>query len=487
VSYDAPPARRSGAAVTFALLAVSTGSFAMLQSLISPVLPTIQHALHTSQAGVSWVLIAWLLSASVATPIIGRVGDMIGKEKTLLVVLGAIAAGSLVSALAPDIGVMIAGRVIQGLGGAVFPVSFGIIRDEFGRRRVPSAIGALSSVIAVGGGIGIVLAGPVSAGLGWRWLFWIPLILVAVTGVLCHLFVPPSPVRSGGRINWAASALLAGWLVALLLPLSEAQVWGWASPATIVMFAVAAVLFSVWVTAESRSANPVIDMRMMRQGAVWTTNLVALLFGASMFSVYTFLPQFMETPRAAGYGFGSTVTVAGVIMLPMLVTMAIGGMLSGPVHHVVGFKAQLGWGSAFLGAGSLGFALLNAAAWQVAIGGAVFGLGLGLAYSAMTSVIVQAVPPAQTGVATGMNANIRFIGGAIGTAVVTALVTGTARPDGLPTAGGYAAAFIALAVFAGVAVAVSLLIPGAPGSADHHASPAHHSVPAAPRKAVSPS
>jgi len=486
VSDDAPAARRPSAAVTFALLAVSTGSFAMLQSLISPVLPTVQHALHTSQAGVSWVLIAWLLSASVATPIIGRVGDMIGKEKTLLVVLGAIAAGSLVAALAPDIGVMIAGRVIQGLGGAVFPVSFGIIRDEFDRRRVPSAIGALSSVIAVGGGIGIVLAGPVSAGLGWRWLFWIPLILVAVTGVLCHLFVPPSPVRSGGRINWAASALLAVWLVALLLPLSEAQVWGWASPATIVTFAVAAVVFSVWVTAESRSANPVIDMRMMRQGAVWTTNLVALLFGASMFSVYTFLPQFMETPRAAGYGFGSTVTMAGVIMLPMLVTMAIGGMVSGPVRHVVGFKAQLGWGSAFLGAGSLGFAFLNAAAWQVAIGGAVFGLGLGLAYSAMTSVIVQAVPPAQTGVATGMNANIRFIGGAIGTAVVTALVTGTARPDGLPTAGGYTAAFIALAVFAGVAVAVSLLIPGAPGSADHHPSPAHHSVPAA-RKAVSPS
>ncbi|HWN61210.1 MAG TPA: MFS transporter, partial [Streptosporangiaceae bacterium] len=306
---DAPAARRSSAAVTFALLAVSTGSFAMLQSLISPVLPTIQHALHTSQAGVSWVLIAWLLSASVATPIIGRVGDMIGKEKTLLVVLGAIAAGSLVSALAPGIGVMIAGRVIQGLGGAVFPVSFGIIRDEFDRRRVPSAIGALSSVIAVGGGIGIVLAGPVSAGLGWRWLFWIPLILVAVTGVLCHLFMPPSPVRSGGRINWAASALLAAWLVALLLPVSEGQAWGWGSPATLVMLAAAAAAFIAWVAVESRSANPVIDMRMMRQTAVWTTNLVALLFGAAMFSVLTFLPQFIEAPRAAGYGFGSSVTI----------------------------------------------------------------------------------------------------------------------------------------------------------------------------------
>lgn len=453
--------RRSGTTFIFALLSVSSGSFAMLQSLISPVLPTVQHALHTTQAGVSWVLIAWLLSASVATPILGRIADMIGKEKTLLVILGAIAAGSLVAALAPNIGVMVAGRVIQGLGGAVYPVSFGIIRDEFEPRRVPSAVGAMSSVIAVGGGIGTVLAGPITAGLGWRWLFWIPLIVVIITGTACRLFVPESPVRSGGRINWAASALLTAWLVALLLPVSEGQAWGWASPATLILLAAAAVTFAAWVTIESRSANPVIDMRMMRQAAVWTTNLVALLFGAAMFSVLTFLPQFIETPRTAGYGFGSSVTIAGLIILPMLATMAAGGMISGPIHHIVGFKAQLAWGSAFLGAGSLGFAFWNDAAWQVAVGGAVFGLGLGLAYSAMTSVIVQAVTAAQTGIATGMNTNIRNIGGAIGTAVVTAFVTGTTGSDGLPASGGYTAGFTVLAAVAGGAVILSLLIPSA--------------------------
>jgi predicted MFS family arabinose efflux permease len=245
---------------------------------------------------------------------------------------------------------------------------------------------------------------------------------VVIVGVACHFLVPESPVRSGGRVNWAASALLATWLVALLLPVSEGQAWGWGSPATLVPLAVAAIAFAAWVVVESHSSSPVIDMRMMRKTAVWTTNLVALLFGAAMFSVLTFLPQFIETPRAAGYGFGSSVTMAGVII----------------------FKAQLGWGSAFLGAGSLGFAFWNAAAWQVAIGGAVFGFGLGLAYSAMTSVIVQSVPPAQTGVAAGMNTNIRNIGGAIGTAVVTA----TARPDGLPTASGYAAGFTVLAAIA---------------------------------------
>jgi MFS family permease len=454
--------RRPTPAAIFALVSVSAGSFAMLQSLISPVLPTVQASLHTTQAGVSWVLIAWLLSASVATPILGRISDMIGKDRTLLVVLGAIAVGSLVSALAPNIGLMVAGRVIQGLGGAVYPVAFGIIRDEFEARRVPSAIGAMSSVIAVGGGIGTVLAGPITAGLGWRWLFWIPLIVVIVVGVLSLLLMPRSPVRSGGRINWAASTLLAIWLIALLLAVSEGQAWGWGSFPTIGLFVVAAIALTAWIIAESRSSNPVIDMGMMRQRAVWTTNLVALLFGASMFSVLTFLPQFIETPRAAGYGFGSSVTVAGLIILPMLVTMAIGGMISGPIHRRVGFKAQLAWGSGFLGAGSLGFAFWNAAPWQVALGAAVFGLGLGLAYSAMTSVIVQSVAKARTGVATGMNTNIRNIGGAIGTAVVTAIVTTEPGRAGFPAASGYEAGFALLALTAAVAVILALLVPAAP-------------------------
>jgi MFS family permease len=430
----------------------------MLQSLISPVLPTIQHDLGTTQAGVSWILIAWLLSASVATPLIGRVGDMIGKERSLLIVLGAIAVGSLVAGFAPNLAVIVIGRVIQGVGGAVYPVGFGIIRDEFDRRRVPSAIGAMSSVIAVGGGVGTVLAGPISDSLGWRWLFFLPLIVTLIIGVLSWRFVPASPVRSGGRINAMAAVALAVWLVALL-PVSVGQTWGWVSPITITLFAVAALAFVAWVTVEVRSKDPVIDMSMMRRPAVLMTNLVALFFGAAMFAILTFLPQFIQTPSSAGYGFGASVTVAGLLIVPMLVTMAIGGFVSGPIHHVVGFRAQLALGSAFLGLGCLGFAAWNDAQWQIAVGAAVFGLGLGIAYAAMTSVIVYAVPAAKTGVATGMNTNIRNIGGAIGTAVVTAVVTGSAGANGLPSPSGYTLGFSILAVVAAVALVLSIFTP----------------------------
>jgi EmrB/QacA subfamily drug resistance transporter len=451
----------SSVRLTFLVLSAAAAAFSMLQSLVSPVLPTIQHDLGTSQSTVTWVLTAWLLSASVATPLMGRIGDMIGKERTLLVALGAIALGCLVAALAPNIAVLIVGRVIQGLGGAVFPLSFGIVRDEFPARQVPSAVGGLSAVVAAGGGLGMVLAGPIVDALGWRWLFWIPAIIVTATAVLTNRYIPESPVRTPGRVNWQAAVLLSVWLVALLVPLSEAPAWGWSSAKVIGLLAVAAVAFAGWIVVELRSSTPVIDMHMMRLPAVWTTNLVALLFGAGMFSAYAFLPEFMQIPAIAGYGFGSSVTEAGLLMLPMLVTMAAAGTLSGPIASIVSVKAQLVWGSAFTALSCAGFAAYHDQQWQIAVANAIFGLGIGLAYASMTSLIVQSVPARQTAVGAGMNANIRNIGGSIGTAVVSSIVTGNLQPSGLPPESGFTYGFLLLAVISAAAVVLALLVPAA--------------------------
>ncbi|MGH3378639.1 MAG: MFS transporter [Actinoallomurus sp.] len=453
------PRPASSPRAAFLALSAAAAAFAMLQSLVSPVLSTIQHDLHTSQGTVTWVLTAWLLSASVATPLMGRVGDMLGKERMLLVALAAIGLGCLVAALAPNIGVLIVARVIQGLGGAVFPVSFGIIRDEFPAERVPAAVGVMSAVLAGGGGLGIVLSGPIVATLGWRWLFWIPMIVVTATALLARRYVPKSPARSPGRVDWRAAVLLSGWLVALLIPLSEASSWGWSSPAVVALFAAAVVLLAGWIRVELRSPDPLIDMRMMRRPAVWTANLVALLFGACMFSVYGFLPEFLQTPASTGYGFGASVTGAGLLMLPMLVTMAVSGALSGPITAAIGAKAQLVWGSACGVVACAGFAAYHGAPWLLGVAGAVFGLGLGLAYAAMTSLVVQGVPAWQTGVASGMNANIRNVGGAIGTAVVSAVITAHPRPDGLPREAGFTHGFLLLALISAATVGVALLVP----------------------------
>ena len=285
-------------------LAFSGSSYTLLQSLVAPALPEIQRALHTSPTSAAWVFTAYLLSASIATPIAGRLGDMFGKKRVLMVSIGALGLGSLIAALATTLPLMIAGRAVQGIGGAVFPLAYGIIRDEFPRERVASGIGLISALLGIGGGFGIVLSGPIIAHLSYHWLFWIPFIVVLVSGVFTLRFVPESQLRTPGRISWAGAALLSAWLVCLLLGVSEGPRWGWASAPTLGLFAAAAVLVLAWIRVEERAPVPLVDMRMLRLRGVWTTNLATLLIGYGMFSTFILVPQFVELPRSTGFGSG---------------------------------------------------------------------------------------------------------------------------------------------------------------------------------------
>ncbi|PWI13963.1 MFS transporter [Streptomyces sp. Act143] len=450
---------RNSTRLTFAVLATGAGVFAMLQSLIAPALPTVQHALHTSQSTATWVMTAYLLSASIFTPILGRVGDLVGKKRTLVAVLATVGAGCLLAALAPNIGVLIIARVVQGVGGALFPLSFGIIRDEFAPARVSGSISNLSAVIAAGGGVGIVAAGPIVSALDYRWLFWIPVAVVAVATLIAVRYVPESRTRAEGSVNWLGAVLLSAWLVALLLPLSQATRWGWGSARVLGLFALAVVLFALWLYSEARSRTPLIDLRVMRLPAVWTTNTVALLFGAGMYALWSFLPAFVQTPTAAGYGFGASVTGAGLLMLPMLVAMFLSGVLGGRLEPALGAKTLLVTGAA-LGAAAVGLlALWHDEQWQVALVAGLFGLGIGLAFASMANLIVGSVPADQTGAATGMNANIRTIGGSIGAAVTSVLVTGHLQPSGLPYESGYTHGFTLLALLLLGAALAALLVP----------------------------
>jgi EmrB/QacA subfamily drug resistance transporter len=457
VVTTAPP--RAYSRATFAVLATAVAAYALLQSLVIPVLPTIQAGLHTTQNTVTWVLTAYLLSASIFTPIIGRLGDMRGKERMLVVALGALAVGSLVSALATSIGVMIVGRVIQGVGGGVLPLSFGIIRDEFPQERVAGAVGVIAALAAAGGGFGIVLAGPIVQALDYHWLFWIPMIMMSIASIVAKIVVPPSPTRVPGRINWRAAALMSGWLIALLVPISEAPTWGWGSGKVLVMLLVALVLLVAWIAVESRSPHPLVDMRMMRIPVVRTTNLVALLFGVGMYASFAFLPEFLQTPPSAGYGFGVSITRSGVIMLPLSIMMFAFGVASGRLTFRFGGKAVLVAGACI---SALPFFLLvvaHGAEWEIMIAMALLGIGFGLAFSAMSNLIVEGVPHSQTGVASGMNANIRTIGGSIGAAVMSSIITASAVNGGLPTEAGYTHGFELLTVAAIAAAIASFLVP----------------------------
>ncbi len=469
--------RRTPHQVTFAVLAAAVASYALLQSLVTPVLGTIMVDLHTTQSTVTWVLTAYLLSASIFTPIMGRIGDMAGKERVFVVTMVALAAGSLLAAVATNVTVMIIARVIQGIGGGVLPLAFGIIRDEFPREKVTGAIGLIASLSAVGAGLGIVLAGPIVNLLNYHWLFWLPMIATIAAAVAAHFFVPESPKRESGTVSWLPAVLLSAWLVCLLLALSQGSEWGWGSAAVLGLFAGAIVLAALWIMVESRAASPLIDMRMMRLTAVWTNNLVALLLGAGMYAVFAFMPQFVQTPSAAGYGFGASITQSGLLLLPSSITMFLVGMFSGRLAQVIGGKTVVFIGC-LIGAGSMFLlAFAHSEKWELYLATAVMGAGLGLVFAAMSGLIVAAVPQAQTGVASGMNANIRTIGGSVGAALMASIVTSDVLPSGLPKEAGYTNGFALLGIILVVAAGAALLIPSVAAmrrvSGPHEPEPEH--------------
>jgi EmrB/QacA subfamily drug resistance transporter len=448
--------------LTLAVLAVAALAYALLQTMVAPALPEIQHELGASQTSVTWVLTVYLLTASVATPIVGRLGDMFGKERVLVLVLIAFAAGCLLCALSDSIEVLVLGRAIQGAAGAVFPLSFGIIRDEFPRERVATGIGLISATFGIGGGAGLVLSGVIVDNLDYTWIFWFGLVMTIVAIVATHLFVPESPVKSPAKIDWTGAALLSGALVCMLLAVSEGSRWGWTSGRILGLFAASAVLFRVWGRFELRVPQPLVDMRLLRLRGVWTVNLTGLLTGFGMFGSFILTPALVQAPESTGYGFGEDVLGAGLFLLPSSFVMLFAGPIAGGMATRFGSKVPLLIGTAFT---ALSFAMLagmHSERWQIYLAVAILGLGIGLSFASMANLIVEAVPQSQTGEATGMNTIMRTIGGAIGAQLTASIVAShvIAGSGGTPAESGYTTAFVIGAVALLVALGAAFLIPG---------------------------
>jgi EmrB/QacA subfamily drug resistance transporter len=452
-----PALRRHG--LTLAVLATAALSFSLLQTMVAPALPAIQREFGASTPAATWVLTIYLLTASIATPIVGRFGDMFGKERVLVLVLVVLGAGTLISALSSSLEVLIAGRAVQGIGGAIFPLSFGIIRDEFPRDKVGTGIGLISATFGIGGGAGLVLSGVIVDHLGYTWIFWLALVVIAAAVVATHLFVPESPVKTPARIDWAGAGLMSGALAALLIAVSEGNAWGWTSAPVLGLLAVAAVLAVVWGRYETRVDEPLVDMRLMRTRAVWTTNVTALLVGFGMFGSFLLVPQLVQMPAAAGFGFGASVTQAGLFLLPSAAMMLFAGPSAGWLGARLGPRVPLLIGIGLVTVGFTQLALLHDAHWHVYLNSVITGAGIGLSFASMATLVVDAVPQTQTGVATGMNTIMRTIGGALGAQVAASVVGAHVALNGLPSESGFVEAFAISAGALALAFAVGLLIP----------------------------
>ena len=450
------PTRRG---LALAVLAASALSFSLLQTIVAPALPAMQREFGTSASTATWILTAYVLSACVATPIVGRLGDMFGKNRMLLFVLSLLACGTLVAALATSIEMMIIARAIQGVGGAVFPLSIGIVRDEFPRDRVAGAIGLISATFGIGAAFALVLGGLIVDHLGFAAMFWLCLVLIVVAAVAAWFCVSESQAGPRTPIDWWGAALLGGGLSCGLLAVSQGNVWGWTSAPTLALLAGSVTLLAAWRGFELRVAAPMVDMRMLRLRGVWAANLAGILVGFGMYGSFVLVPQLAQLPKATGYGFGASVTQSGLYVLPTAVMILVAGVMMGWISLRFSARASVILGNGLIAAAFVQLTFWHSSEWHLYLSSVIIGVGIGLTFAAMTTVIVQAVAQAQTGIATGMNSIARMAGGALGAQVTASLLSAHTDLTDTPAESGFVLGFLACAVALTIAAGVATLIP----------------------------
>ena len=438
-------------------------SFSVVQTAVVPILPSLARELNVSGSNITWLMTANLLSAAVLTPLLGRFGDLRGRKQMLLISLAGLVAGSVLAVSTHSFTWLVVARVLQGAGGGVLPLAISIVRDELPREKVTGGVAGISASMGVGSGLGLVATGLLLEHWSYKSIFWMGLVFGLLAFVLVAVRVPKDPVvdAEGGADPLGALAL-AGWLSALLVAVSEGNTWGWTSNRTLGLFAVAAVVALIWGVIEVKVKHPLVDMSMMSRPAVAFTNLAGLLIGFGMYGSFMVISNFAQTPeRLTHYGFTATVLHAGVMLLPS----AIGSMVAAPLGAVLiarrGPRLPLVLGGVLGAVAMVYLATRHSHEADIYTASAIFGLGIGLAFSAMPAYINGAVPVEQSGIANGMNAVLRTVGGAIGTAVMAAVLTGDTIPRlpvSLPTLNAYEHAFWTAAVVCAAAGAVPFLI-----------------------------
>lgn len=418
------------AALSFGAIVVS-----VLQTLVVPITGDIATQLGASTAAVGWVVTSTLLAAAVATPLLGRLGDLYGPRRVLLAVFVAIAASSFVAAVTSDLVVLIAARVVQGTSFAVFPLAMAVLRTSLPPARRNSAMALVSGMLAAGGGVGLVVTGLLMRDGGdYHRVFWAALAVSVVALALVYVAVPKTAVTRDARIDFVGAGVLGLSLVLLLLPLSQGSTWGWTSPLTLGSFAGAVVVGGLWVIHQRRHPRPLVDMSMLARRNVFITHLVGLVIGMTMFVSFLGISKLVVVPTGHGYGFGASVLVASVIfLLPGTIAGTFAAQLGGRLVNRLGGKPVLVVAAALDGLGMLWLSTEHDQAWQVVLGAIAINAAISFGYAALPALLAEEVPASQTGIANSVNSIARCVGSSTASAlVVTILASMTDPHTGVP-------------------------------------------------------
>ncbi|MFI0814406.1 MFS transporter [Streptomyces sp. NPDC021098] len=463
---DAPPGpslpQREVGGGFVAVLAFCGIAVSVMQTLVVPLVSELPQLLHTTSSNASWVVTATLLAGAVSTPVMGRLGDMFGKRRMLLVALTLLVIGSLTCAVTSDLVVMVVGRAIQGGAMGAIPLGISIMRDELPPQKLGSAMALMSSSLGIGGALGLPAAAFVAQHTSWHVLFYGAAGLGAIAMALVLAVVPESSVRTPSRFDLVGAVGLTAGLVCLLLPITKGGDWGWASGTTLGLFGAAVVILLLWGLFELRTAEPLVDLRTTARRQVLLTNLASIMVGFSFYAMSLILPQLLQLPEATGYGLGQSMVMAGLYFAPMGVAMMLVSPLSARINAARGPKVSLVSGIIVIGATYGAGLVMIDHIWQIVVLSTALGIGIGIAYSAMPTLIVSAVPARETGAANGLNTLMRSIGMSTSSAVVGVILAHQTTDFGgvaLPSKDGFQMSFMVACAASVVGLFIAFCLP----------------------------
>ncbi|GAA3879835.1 MFS transporter [Leifsonia kafniensis] len=452
--------RNDGAIVAALAFTGLVASFMM--TLVTPLLPELPHLLGVSQTDSMWVVTATLLAAAVATPIGGRLGDLYGKRRMMLVLLGSLILGSVIAAFSSTLIPLVIGRALQGAGLGVIALGISILRDVLHRDRLGKAIALVSATLGIGGAVGLPVSALISQFLDWHMLFWVSGTLGVVGFILVFTLVPVSTLRSAGTFDFIGAIGFAVGLVGILLSVSKGSTWGWTSPLTLGIGLGGVAVLILWTLFELRTESPLIDIRVAMRRSVLLTNLASVTVGFAFFATAVALPMLLESPTDTGVGFGQSMLIASLCLMPSGLVMWALSSTAARVTDRRGARTSLLIGIAVI---TIGYALaigLMTEVWHTVLVATLVGFGVGFAYAAMPTLIMAAVPASETAASNGLNSVMRTLGSTAASAVIGVILSVnivTVNGVTTPSTFGFQLSFALCAGAALIGLVLTLLLP----------------------------
>jgi MFS family permease len=434
---------------------------AIVSSLGAPLIPTIARAENVSLSTAEWLLTAALLTGALATPVMGRLADGPRQRQVILVALTVVLAGCVLAAVSDSFIVVVAGRALQGVGLGLAPVTMAIARSHLPFDKARRAIATLSISAVVGVGLGYPLTGLIAQFFDFHAAFWFGAITVGIALPIVSVVLPPASRAPSRRFDVIGAVALSLVVTGVSVVLSEGGTWGWTSARSLGVLGASGLILAGWIPHELKVADPLIDLRQVRNRSVLTADISAFMICVAMYLFIPVVVEFVQIPRGSGYGFGASIVTAGLVLVPLSVATFTASRFLTIYERRFGTRSMIPLGSVIFAIATLGFALEHRALWEAFVAVGFAGIGTGFTFAAMPGFIVRAVPPGETGSAMGFYQVLRSIGLSVGSALAAAvLAVYTHRGHQFPIAAGFRTALLCASGLCLATAALSFVLPG---------------------------